>query len=398
VITLTRFSRFSSRSDQRGMVVIGMSLILLVAVSLLLVNSGKTSILEQSISYNEFRAAEAHHAADAGLEYARAWYADNNPTWSTGSIPADCVGTFDESFQLKNQDLSLPGMTTLDNDTYELHMYFCRNRADRSIIQIVSRAKLIEDKSVQYMVREYVMPDTDFLSAKFSGAPLIVDGCTSNTNGTPDIWPDNAPLPNIGVSYETSLSQTDAESLAINPGIICIQATNSAGMALNGGIVKHSAFTAGNAWDYVFRVPRSEIQSRATFEISSGYTAAQRQYYFYDNFAQPTFNSSLGSPSHPVVLVFTGTSGCPKINGNVTIYGIVFIDGPCPAASGWGNANFYGSVIIGGNANHLTANTQFYDWRYQASPTNWRPVASTDWRPRFSSETAVTVIGTWSDF
>lgn len=377
---------------QHGMVLITLCSIMLVAVSLLIVNSGKTSIMEQMISYNEFRSSEAQHAAEAGLEFGMAYYSENIPQWIQGTPPELCAAGFDEYYVV-----NAPALTAQHNDDYTLKVYLCRRQADRKVVQVISNAQSAADSTVQYTVSVYTEPYSDILSSGFSGAPLIVDGCTRFVTGTPDIWPDNAPG-SERVAYETSQSKADAVAMSgAGPTTQCIRDDNFAGMALNGGIVKHSAFQAGSTWEYVFKVPRSEIQARADAEIAASVPTANR-YYFYFNTPMATYNVSVGGPDHPVVLVFTKETDCPIINGNVVIYGIVFVDSACSKASGWGDFTIYGSVVINGGADHFTANTQFIDWRYFDSLNVWRDQNHITWRPRYPNDTVASLLGTWKDF
>lgn len=368
--------RYSNRREQ-GMALIAMCLILLVSVSMLVLSSGKTSVMEQLISYNEYRAIEVNQAAEAGLEYGLAWYRQNVPAWGAGSSTL-CWGSFNEFYTLNSPGITLPTIPAYNGDAYTLEIDYCRDKNDRSKLQVAARATSTSDSTVTYTVRVYTEPLSEVLSPKFSGAPLVVDGCLSGVGGTPLIHPDQSLLPTPGVSVETSRDQASA----------IIDGCQQDGAAwLGGGTVKHSAFPPNRSWNYVFRISRTELRAKSDAEIAAGYTYANRTYFFYESYA-PTFNTDTGTIDHPVVIVFSGSSGCPKINGNITIWGTVYIDAPCPAASGWGAAFIHGSVIINGNATHLTANTQFYDWRTD----------HINWRPRYLNEDAPMLTGTWSDF
>ena len=370
---------------QRGMVVIVLSLILLVAVSMLLVSSGKTSVMEQLISSNEFRALEASQAADAGLEYGLAWYRNNTPDWTLIAsflVPTYCDNTsFDQEAHLPS---AAPDVPTASGDVYQLNVYFCRNSSDRRVLKVMSVAKSQVDSSVTKTVGVYTQPVSDLLSPYFSGAPLVVDGCVSGVGGTPQLHP-SAPG---AVVYETSQSIVDATmGDCVRDGATLFDGTNE-NLQLNGGIVKQDAFTPGDTWNYVFRQTKAEMKAISVSEELAGTALADRNVLYFENYPSATWNDSLGSETHPVVLIFTGTNNCPKINGLVKLYGVLYIDGNCDAGQGWGQANIFGSVVINGNANHLTANSEFFDWRLNSV---------TD-VPRYPQQEAAKLMGTWADF
>ncbi len=83
--------------------------------------------------------------------------------------------------------------------------------------------------------------------------------------------------------------------------------------------------------------------------------------YFYDstNPAPNNFHQSVGTETMPGVIVFGPGSGCPKINGSPTIYGIVYYDASCASQDpGWGGATIHGTVVVDGSITKFTANSQ----------------------------------------
>ena len=374
----------SLQRKQQGMVVIIMSLLLLFSVSMLLLNIGKTSVMEQMISSNEYRAQEASQAAEAGIDFGLAWAGGNLPSWSApGAVPATCYGDkettagFDQSASPSG---IIPPITAASGDQYELTITYCRNSVNRSFFRVVATAVSTADGSVNKTLRVYSSPISSVLSPTFSGVPLIVDGCLKNVNGNPATIPFQ-----VGdVVYETSQNLTQA-----NGPPICAQPGNSVGLNLSGGTVKLDAFTHNDVWNYVFQQTPAQIQALSDAEIAAGTADADRYYFYYHNYGN-NYHESHGAPDHPVIIVFDGSAGCPKINGNVTIYGVVFVNSPCPGASGWGGVDVWGSVVINGDADHLTANTRFRDWRTASTAVGPSPLFPTDSAPR--------LLGTWIDF
>jgi len=383
ILTMRNRQNFASgRRQQQGMAVLVMCLILLLSVSMLLLNSGKTSVMEQLISANEYRAKEVAQAAEAGLDWGAAWAAGTAPDWSNIGVPTQCYGKdegglFDES--AIPTDTPTP-VTAVSGNIYKLDIIYCRNSANRKVFRIVSTATSQLDGSVAKTLRVYSTPVSSVFSPFFSGAPLIVDGCVSNTAGTPQVHPYA-----VGdVVYETSQSFAQADAHLPK----CTRAGFNEKLNLNGGVTQNSAFTTGYVWEYVFSQTRQQIRDLADAEVAAGIPVANRNFFYYSNYPFTTYHESHGTAKHPVVIVFDNTSGCPKLNGGVVIYGVVFIDSICPSTSGWGNTDIYGSLVVNGDADHLTANTNFYNWRIQSSLVG----------PRFPQDSAPRLIGTWIDF
>ena len=93
-------------------------------------------------------------------------------------------------------------------------------------------------------------------------------------------------------------------------------------------------------------------------------------------------NITIGTPSKPVTLIVSGT-GDFKLNGGVTIYGIVYVDFNW-ANSGGGNAEIYGSAIVNGDFSSTGTPDMVYvdsanilagesaDKKYTQIPGSWR--------------------------
>ena len=138
--------------QQRGAATLMMSLIVLIAVTLLSIYSAKTAVIEQRISANEYRALEVGQAASAGLDYGLIWIGTkgNKVTWTAGTDPS-CSGTFDE-----HGSLIAPNINAANSDAYALSVKFCRNTAvNNNIIQVASTATSSSDSSLTKTVRVY---------------------------------------------------------------------------------------------------------------------------------------------------------------------------------------------------------------------------------------------------
>lgn len=356
---------------QKGVVTLMMSMIVMIAVTLLSIYTAKTAVIEQRISANEYRAMEVNQAASAGLEYALIWLgtSGNTVSWAAGINPA-CSGTFDEI-----GSISGPDITAANSDTYNLSIVFCRNVAvNDNVIQVASTASATSDPTLSKTVRVYTRAMPGPVRPGFTGAPLTLSGCLSNVLGNPDVVPNAS-----GIAIETKVSQLPCIDLGHFD-------QDGDGDVDPDGTVENTIPDAQDMWDYVFTMTRAEIQALADAEEAAGIPDSQRRYVWITDTAN--FHRSIGSPTNLAVVVFAASANCPKINGGQNIYGVVFIDSDCPAANGFGGADFYGSAVVNGDINKLNANTDFY------ANSGLAPLTG----PTFPAGFAPREIGTWNDF
>jgi len=334
-------------AHQHGAVTLMMSLIVLVAVTLLSIYSAKTAVIEQRISANEYRAMEVSQAASAGLDYGLIWIGTkgNAVSWTAGTDPS-CFGTFDE-----HGSMSAPNINAANSDAFTLSIVFCRNTAvDKAVIQVASTATASSNASLTKTVRVYTRAKLGPVSPGFIQAPLTLSGCLSNVGGKDIIWPAT----DGGIAIETKITPKTLN--CVDPGDNILK--NGNGFFTNPGIIDGSIPDPQDMWDYVFTLTRAEIQTLAAEEVIAGIPDTQRNFVWITD--PSPFHTSYGSPTHFTVVVFDAVANCPKINGGPVIYGVVFVDSDCPAANGFGGTVFYGSVIVNGLINKLNANTEFH--------------------------------------
>jgi len=365
VTTLTKLG-----THQQGAVTLMMSIIVLIAVTLLSIYSAKTAVIEQRISANEYRALEVGQAASAGLEYGLIWLGTtgNHVTWTAGTDPS-CSGTFDEY-----GTLTAPNISAAKSDAYTLTVKWCRNAAvDNKVIQVASTATASSDTSLSKTVRVYTRAKLGPVSPSFIQAPLTLSGCLNNVTGAPEIWP---------VPGGVALRNKSQYATCINKGNLSY---NGDGSIVPSGYPDPTIPNTQDMWDYVFTLTRAEIQALAADEVIAGVPDTQRNFVWVTD-SNP-FHTSYGSPTHFTVVVFDAIANCPKINGSPLIYGVVFIDSDCASANGFGGTVFYGSVVVNGLINKLNANTEFHADSQVAQLVG-----------PFPDGFAPRELGTWADF
>lgn len=324
----------------RGAAALGVTLILLFILTLLAVLGTRVLVQDTRSSANELQATRAFEAAEAGLEYGVAWLAANAPPYAFvadnaafGSFAACSAASVCQRISA-DQTLALGG--------YNVTVRFRRASvplASMNYLEVMSNAVSSVDAANRSATRQLVFVSPFNKNQPGSAAPpLVINGCLSGVTGTPGLVPAAAGKTGI-------LSSQPAACL------------DNGHMDLNGGTKAGGGFT-GTAWDFVFPgIPKADVKALSDAQAAAGLTLGERTVIWVDSTAN--WNDSVGSlgpPVNPVVLVFSAASGCPKINGNPKIVGIVYYEGGCDA-QGFGGAELHGSLVYEGSLTKFTANT-----------------------------------------
>ena len=352
---------------QGGAATLFLSLIILLSITVIAFIGGKSARMEQMISANEYRSIEAFHAAEAGLEYGMAWLVGNKPTWLSGT----CDGT-----AAKTLTQLAPNLLAGNGDTYTQTVTYCRWDATKAFVRLQSTAMATQDTTVTATVQQYVRPNT-ILDPGYvlNSPPIVVNGCVNGITGNPDVYP--GAVGNIGLA--TSHANTGG----------CIDTGH---LDLNGGTVLDNAFNT-TAWDYIFgSVSKAQFQALAHAEEvaeAAGQIARSDRYYFWIT-ATNNWHENLGSPTHPVVLAFATASNCPKTNGGVNIYGVVYYEDSSCGNQGWGGADIFGTASFEGNLTKFTANADVNKFSLAGGGGEMDDFLPYVGAPR--------ILGTWKDF
>ncbi|SDW47244.1 PilX N-terminal domain-containing pilus assembly protein [Thiocapsa roseopersicina] len=302
--------------QQRGALTLMLGLLLLMGSTILTLSSVRVGIMEQRIANNELRAKEAQQAAQAGLDYALARIAQGN-----------------------NVDTP-PPVTATGDATYDIVL--TENERNNEIC-VLSRASARGDDSIEAVATECFQQQRLLKGGTGTGhAPLVLNGCLSGATGDPDIYPRDCTGVDEGEDCASVAITSSAEMSCLDTGHL----------DLHGGDIEDDDFT-GSAWDQVFDISKDEFKAIAD--------TGDPQFLWINS--SSNWHQSLGSPAKPVYLVFSAAADCPKLNGNPTIYGIVYFENAAGCRSqGWGGATVYGTVVFDGDLNKLTANSRFYHW------------------------------------
>jgi hypothetical protein len=306
---------------QRGALTLMLGLLLLMGSTILTLGSVRVGVMEQRIANNELRAKEAQHAAQAGLDYALAVLGDGGNIDDDTAPPA-IQATSDYSYDIQLES-PVPGSN------------------DENCVQ--SRARARADVSIQAVAIECFQQQRLLKGATGGGhAPLVLNGCLEGVTGNPDIYAQDC---------DDAEEDEDCSSVAITSSAT-MDCLNTGHLDLHDGEIEARAFT-GSAWDHIFDISKDEFKAIAD--------AGDAQFRWIT--ASSNWHESIGSPTEPVYLVFATAANCPKLNGNPTIYGVVYFENAAGCRSqGWGGATVYGTVVFDGDLKKLTANSRFHHW------------------------------------
>lgn len=346
---------------QNGVAVLSISLIVLFLITMVTFYANKGAVFEQKMSGSQLSAYQAFELAQGGINYASAWMA------TTGNYAgvAWVADTSNPPYTQKNMTAvvvpSVPAGSSVAVTLWK----------NSSVVEVSATASgpASSNGTVPTATVKQAFKALALTFNVPSLPPMVVNGCVSNVTGSPSVNPNAAtgsPVPAVAIL-------SSADPACIDPG----------NFNLSGGTVVGNGFT-GTAWDYTFGISKADMLALATAQAGG---ATGGPIYYYTSPSDP-FHTDLGDSNNPVILIFdVGAAACPKMNGGVTIYGIVYCSGGLDM-QGWGAAAIHGSLITDAPITKYTANAQIENTAFTNDPAggfNSTPVVST-------------IIGTWRDF
>ncbi|KMJ54223.1 hypothetical protein ACG97_03815 [Vogesella sp. EB] len=354
---------------QQGMATLTMSLVVLFLASLMVFYTSSGMLFEIKTGNNQLYQSKAMEAARGSVEHSMAWLVNSSNT-SSLAWTADATGP--AGTNQKATAASFPSSVSSQTiGGYTVAVSLWRNSATPTILEVSAAASGDANATIRQRIRlgtTTVTTTTPNTLNIASIAPIVINGGLSGVTGTPDVYPSTTG----GVAIVTSSSNT----ADINIGHL----------DLNGGTISYGAFT-GDAWSFIFpNTTKAEMKAAADFE----------KIYYYDAALQPPnpWHDSIGTASDPVILIFDVGAGCPKVNGSVTIYGLVYYGNSC-ADNGWGGATIYGSMVADMSITKLNANAEFSGWSVNSGSgvITLPPTTTTSTAQTFAKLTA-----SWRDF
>ena len=423
------------KTRQHGAATLVVVLVLTMIMALVSITTARTGIMEQKMTGNDLRAREAQEAAEAGLEYGIAWASKNYImgdvlTCTTANEP-DCpvhstVSGFSTSETYSYTLIFTKVTVTICSDpsyTTEPNCVGNGNTWESTLlVRVQSTSQGDADKNISAKAETFIKQDSIdlFGSGTTMPPPWVVAGCIQSPKGNPDIYVLNSSSVSIISGSSAPLSSCLPEG---NLTITEWNDTNGNGFKENNESVNNASFVNNNfncgatncSWDYAFNVPLAEAKQLATTAghvyddtslIPCGASSSPSIYMINNsgplNSAAISGNCSadgvdaatIGVPHEPILLIVPASAGCPKFNGGITIYGIIYFESTTACASnGWGGATVYGSVIweevnVVGKPN---ANPEFIEVNYGSGDTLNDSFHMT-------INDAARLPGTWKDF
>jgi hypothetical protein len=366
----------ANRSRQTGAATLVIAVILLIAVTLAVLFTASTAIMETRMSGNEVRAKQAHAAAQAGIDHAIAFYRvngvprDNNGEPNTTPLqpvePNPTAGGYEVTGEYQVQFCS--------PDTVLTEACTCA-APPTGLVALIYSCGWSDDRAATQRLSIAVAAPAALPPGGPPDAPLISRGNANLLTGNATIinWYTNTTVWTGGQTTGLSNTSTTLIRDPKNPnaeldgsapsfgnaqcnnpptGYICTSRADSFGPDVIGSDITLASLSDDDYFGFFFGFPpdgsdaleyyKSTIQS-GNMNPAGGIADVQDgQVYWFDNSqAINQGNLTLGSPENPVVLIIDGNL---SIGANVDIYGIVMATG---TLEGNGNVNVYGSLIVG---------------------------------------------------
>lgn len=393
------------RWRQKGAATLLVSMVLLIAATLLVLYASNTVVGEQRMSANEVRSKQAFEAAQAGIElsvehinagndFQSASLATLNGRWNSANSSYEVMfceaGTFPADQQCDDlatngTDIS-PDCTPPGGDDVTAWVVGCGwsddSAARKRIVALVARTEPVPGDIDNPLIAKG--------SVAFGGNPTVTNYFNNLT-----VW-TGATLNNTGNTGKTVIRKPSSAAGALTPNEVatqvgngnnvCTQATDLICTTSSGvfgpDVIQGDTSLANLSPDQFFEnflgTPPNVYKATMPDEIVAGgdagtISAGDKVYWVEGN---ASISKNIGSEGHPVVLVVNGNL---SLSGDVTIFGVVFVKGDLNVSGGpviRGAVLATGSVSSGGNLNVI------YDpdavgganriGTYAAMPGTWR--------------------------
>ena len=356
------------RRRQSGAMTLLVGLLLLVGAGILTFSATRTGVIEQRIANNEFRAREAQQAAQAGLEYALAWLAEN--LWTTGDA-----------------EPTPPPVVAASGYVYQTRLTFAKQ-----LHGVCARAQATATTEPEILANAWDCFNQtglfDSTSATAMPPPLVLAGCLAEPTEPAELFVLNAGAVMTGRAANAScLPQGSLDISAWNDG----NDNRLLDLLEEGASAPFDRTAFGGcpgalcAWNRLFDMSLEDAKTAATASghvytnhIPCGAAAPPGLYLIETpgpidavdlagacSGAGGAGDHSIGTPQKPILLIVPEASGCPSFNDGIDIHGIVYYESASACATqGWGGARVHGAVIWEGDAGAPAANARFVETDY----------------------------------
>lgn len=412
--------RVRHHTSETGVAILAITIILLLVATIGTMMVGRVGLFEQKLTGTDVRSKEVYAAATKGLEYGVMWIRKNKdaPSIVFSDLPP--------------LDPTVMGADTYDHDI----QYFLRADAEGEygrpvVIEVVSTATAQQDSHVSKTLRVDVMLGSRPLFWKgdpeeanvLDGPPIMIEGCTTSgaVTGSPNVVYNYG----VGVAIGTTAGTTggvamedciDAADIDVHLDLCDINndpdsCSNSdaisAGEALAAGVEFRDALDVPQSlWATVFGSSTTFADLKAMEKMyPENVLIVDTSYPHYDG--QPSWNGNTwhdntGTAAEPVILYFDASVGCPPINGNTTVHGLVYYAKTDCGNQGWGGGTVFGTVAKSGDLQKFNANATIVstslDFSYLGDEGDGGDGDSDIEFPGLGPRSFSEVPGSWRDF
>lgn len=372
------------KTPDRGAITLLMVTLLVLLASMVGLFTARSLLSERLSANNGVWAAQAQQAAEAALETALAQIEQSfnttpNTFWSTHD-PQQCLSAYSG---MEWQCRSLQLDAGWDTQGHTLLVRVMRDVVHAPHVALVhAQAKHAGNHSSGQVQQSVYLPTAGPIGEANKATPLLTQGCVSeavagstrfcaadaNQNGCSGTG--QAIGTAIQSLYVPDLDGNGAISTAEQQACLKVNASSLQGGAL---ATPATALPAPNpaacdtaVWTSVFgQTTPAQIQAISQAQVLKGLssqTQPARTVYWIDSPAE--WSQSVGTPSAPVVLVFSASacaSQCPRISPSSQIVGTVYLDTQCQdsRAAQWHSGSVSGQVALPSGLPNLQSGSQF---------------------------------------
>ncbi len=354
---------FMAEKGQRGAGTLVFTLVILVLMSIIMLGTAKTSLMEQRISNNEFRARQAFEAAQAGMERAVAYLGSNggdtvDATTNLSSGSQSSGGSYALAYSIPSADLVQVVATGNSADNTGLHQITQVLSfkppipgSPKQPLIVKSAVAMSGNANVENAYSNSAIRSGGLSVSGGSATTYVCDGCSKvDPASTPGQEIDGLP-PNLQPAPSGEDQAGTADGIYESPGIDILE--NDPYFA---------AATDDEFFENYFTGDKNSIRAAADlyYNMSSDSGVADslenqtNKLIWIDGDIGLNSNTRIGcTDTHPtdcsdgtvdpVILVVNGNLTC---TGAVQVYGIVYVTGDWDVQ---GTFEVYGSVIVEGD-------------------------------------------------
>lgn len=322
-------------SCECGAATLTIALILLFSLSLITFYSARVAVIEQKVSANEYRAKQAFEAAQAGIEIGSA-YLNNNTFRDQLLTDADNDGLID-SFQA-----NIASGTLTNNVSYNISYSNAAWRNNFRLIEITS-AGWSDDKAASANLKQTLQI-----------IPLLINPPDAGVTGRENITMEgNVIITNLetGITAKTGgtiILQGNSQLSTSDPGNNGIEENNPELQSLPSNEEFFEHFFGITKYDATLQ--SIQITCNGSSCINQDNLSVSPEEYPGRNIwitGDTIIDSNIGSENHPVVMIIDGNLA---IEGDITVWGLIYITQNGHTIQAPGNGHLYGALLTENNS------------------------------------------------